>query len=47
MLWRCRVIADQAHEAILFVTDVGEFVDWQDSVELNELERVELIWQEQ
>ena len=21
MLWRCRVIADQAHEAILFVTD--------------------------
>lgn len=47
MLWRCRVIDNQAREAISFVTDHGEFVDYQDAVELNELEKFELIWQEQ
>lgn len=47
MLWRCRVIDQQEREAISFVTDHGEFVDNQDAVELNELEKFELIWQEQ
>lgn len=46
MLWRCRVIENREHEAISFVTDQGEFVDDQDAVELNEIERLELIWQE-
>ena len=46
-LWRCRAIDSQEREAISFVTDHGEFVDHQDAIELNELERFELIWQEQ
>jgi len=47
MLWRCRVSDNKAHEAISFVTDHGEFVDCQDAVELNELEKIELVWGEQ
>lgn len=45
MLWRCCAIDNHAHEAISFVTDHGEFVDSQDAVELNELEKIELVWQ--
>lgn len=43
-LWRCHVIDDPTHEAISFVTDHGEFVDCQEAVELNELEKIELVW---
>lgn len=46
MLWRCCVSDNKAHEAISFVTDHGEFVDWQDAVELSELKRIELVWGE-
>lgn len=46
MLWRCRVIANREHEVISFVTDHGEFVDYQDAVELDELEKVEPLWRE-
>lgn len=45
MLWRCCVIDDKTREVISFVTDHGEFVDIQDAVELNELLRIEQIWQ--
>jgi len=43
-LWRCHVIEDPTHEAISFVTDHGEFVDCQEAVEINELEKIELVW---
>lgn len=45
ILWRCCEIDNQAREAISFVTDHGEFVDCQEAVELNELEKIELVWQ--
>lgn len=45
VLWECCVADDQAHRVISFVTDHGEFVDYQDAVELNELEKIELVWQ--
>jgi hypothetical protein len=44
-LWECCVTGNQAHRVILVVTDHGEFVDFQDAVELNELEKIELVWQ--
>lgn len=47
ILWECRVIDNQAHRVISFVTDHGEFVDFQDAVELNELEKIEALWREQ
>jgi len=47
MLWRCCVSDNKAHEAISFITDHGEFVDYQDAVELSELEKIELVWGEQ
>lgn len=45
-LWRCCVIDDREHIVISFITDHGEFVDFQDAVELNDLERIELAWEE-
>lgn len=46
MLWRCCVIDEQAREAISFITDHGEFVDCQDDIDLDELKKIELVWQE-
>ena len=43
-LWRCCVIDNKTHEVISFVTDIGEFVDCQDAVEINELHKIEQIW---
>jgi len=47
MLWECCVTNDQSHRVISFVTDHGEFVDYQDAVELEELEKIEPLWREQ
>ena len=47
MLWECCVTSNQAHRVISFVTDHGEFVDYQDAVELNELEKIGPVWREQ
>lgn len=47
VLWECCVTDDQAHRVISFVTDHGEFVDYQDSVELSELEKIGPVWREQ
>lgn len=46
MLWECSVTENQAHRVISFVTDHGEFVDYQDAVELNELEKIAPLWRE-
>lgn len=46
MLWRCCVKNQGTREVISFVTDHGEFVDFQDAIELSELNKVELVWQQ-
>lgn len=46
MLWECCVTKNQAHRVISFVTDHGEFVDYQDAVEFSELEKIHPLWRE-
>lgn len=47
MLWECRLTKNHSHRVISFVTDLGEFVDYQDAVDLNELQKIEPLWREQ
>lgn len=44
MLWRCCATDNHVHETISFLTDHGEFVDSQDAIELDELQKIELVW---